>query len=500
MNKNLMYSALIALVVSLMSIGAMKMFENDESTIRIEHINKTPSSKAVFTLDENDKIIPLDFSKTAEKVIDAVVHIKATQVNDHAPNQYQQAPTIPEPFREFFGPNFRFESQPRGQHPSQPRVGSGSGVIVGSDGYIMTNNHVIDNAQDIEVSLHDNRTYKAIVVGTDPTTDLALLQIKETDLPSVSFLDSDKIKVGEWVLAVGNPFSLNSTITAGIVSAKGRNINILREKYAVEDFIQTDAAINPGNSGGALVNLDGGLIGINTAIASPTGSYSGYGFAVPSNIVSKVMEDLMKYGFVQRGVLGIMIRTLDGNLAKEKSLDIVNGVYVDSLMDESAAGDAGIKTGDVILKIDDVEIRTTPELQGMIARHRPGEKVNILVDRKGTEKTFEVTLKDSKGNSKLLAAEDVQIMKVLGVEFEDITEEEANSAGVASGVKVVRLFPGKLTRETQMREGFIITKVDGKAIKSSKQLVSILENKKGGVMMEGTYLDLPGSHYFAFGL
>jgi serine protease Do len=308
MKKNLMLSGIIALVVSLATIGVFTLVTRDAKTVKIEHITGTPSKSALFTLDENNEVVPLDFTGTAEKVIDGVVHIKSTQVYAKSGKQPFRQRDYSNPFRDFFGDEFEqffgpFQFQDPGQRPNGPqtRVGSGSGVIISTDGYIVTNNHVIANADDIEVTLHDNRTYKATIIGTDPTTDLALIQIKEKGLTSIPFTNSDEVKVGEWVLAVGNPFSLNSTITAGIVSAKGRNINILREQYAVEDFIQTDAAINPGNSGGALVNLEGALVGINTAIASPTGTYSGYGFAVPTNIVQKVVEDLINFGTVQRG-------------------------------------------------------------------------------------------------------------------------------------------------------------------------------------------------------
>lgn len=508
MNKNLIYSGLIALVVSLTCFGAINLFQDTYKTVKIEHVTKTPASKAVFTLDENDKIIPLDFTKTADEVVDAVVHIKSTHLYDNPQSQSFQFRNAPSPFRDFFGddfngffgPKFKLET-PKNQSNKPPtKVGTGSGVVVSKDGYIMTNNHVIADADDIEVTLHDNRTYKATVVGTDPTTDLALIQIKEKNLPKISFVNSDQVKIGEWVLAVGNPFSLNSTITAGIVSAKGRNINILKEQYAVENFIQTDAAINPGNSGGALVNLDGGLIGINTAIASPTGVYSGYGFAVPSNIVNKVMEDLLKYGVVQRGVLGIMIRTVDGNLAKDKDLDIVSGVYVDSLMQTSAAKDAGIKVGDVILKINDTEVNSTPELQGMIARHRPGETVQLLVNRDGKEKTFEVILNNREGNKSLASKENVEVLNVLGAELKDLEKPDAKKLDIDYGVEVTKLYPGKLRKYTQMREGFIITHLDGKKIKSKDELIKALETKKGGVMLEGVYKDIPGEYYYAFGL
>ena len=299
---------------------------------------------------------------------------------------------------------------------------------------------------------------------------------------------------------MGNPFSLNSTVTAGIVSAKGRNINILKEQYAVENFIQTDAAINPGNSGGALVNLEGGLIGINTAIASPTGSYSGYGFAVPVNIVNKVVEDLIKYGVVQRGVLGIMIRSVDGNLAREKDLPVLQGILVDSLMDNSAAGAAGIKVGDIITRVNDMEVNSSPELQGMVARYRPGEKVTLTVNRQGKEKVIDVILNNRQGNTALAAKEKSEAVNLLGAELETVDGALAKKLDIKGGVKVNKLFAGKLRKDTDAREGFIITKVDGDEVSSVKELEKKLENKKGGVMLEGVYEDVPGEYYYAFGM
>ena len=342
MKKTILFSGIFALVVTSTTLGLFTWFQTSNSkTIKIEHITSPHAAKAVFTLDENGETVPLDFTRVAEKVMDAVVHIKSTQAFPANSDRYRQE-QLPnpfedffrnDPFRDFFGPRY-YEQNPQNKERPPVRIGQGSGVIISEGGYIVTNNHVVANADDLEVTLHDNRTYKATIIGSDPTTDLALLQIKEKNLSSIPFVNSDDVKVGEWVMAVGNPFNLTSTVTAGIVSAKGRNINILREQYAVESFIQTDAAINPGNSGGALVNLQGGLIGINTAIASPTGAYSGYGFAVPANIVTKVVDDLMKYGVVQRGVLGVMIRTVDGNLKKDKDLEVTEGAYVDSLMEK----------------------------------------------------------------------------------------------------------------------------------------------------------------------
>ena len=358
----------------------------------------------------------------------------------------------------------------------------------------------ITGIDNIEVTLHDNRTFKATVVGTDPSTDLALLQIKASGLSTLPLVNSDDVKVGEWVLAVGNPFNLNSTVTAGIVSAKSRNINILREKFAVESFIQTDAAINPGNSGGALINLSGGLIGINTAIASPTGAYAGYGFAVPSNIVNKVVEDLLKYGMVQRGFLGITIRGVDATLIKEKELEVETGVYVDSLGQNSAAKEAGIKEGDVIVEIDGKKVNTTSELQEVVASHRPGDKLEVKVNRKGKEVVSQVVLRNREGETDFLDKARTTIFNNLGAQFEDLDKKTAKKLNIDGGVKVSKLFAGKLKRNTAIKEGFIITKIDGRVIKSVDDLETALKDKKGGVLIEGVYEDLPGTHYYALGL
>ncbi|MEZ5040435.1 MAG: Do family serine endopeptidase [Saprospiraceae bacterium] len=493
-------AGVIALVVTTATMGIFTLFKVGEGkTIKIEHLNSTPAAKALFTVNKDGDIIPLDFTKTAEKVMDAVVHIKSTQtvVEDGGfPSQQMPESDI---FDFFFNPRFRGE-RPNPRDNFQPRVGTGSGVVISEDGYIVTNNHVIADADDIEVTLHDNRNYKAQVIGTDPTTDLALLQIKEDKLTTLPFVNSDEVKVGEWVMAVGNPFNLTSTVTAGIVSAKGRNINILREQFAVESFIQTDAAINPGNSGGALVNLEGGLIGINTAIASPTGAYSGYGFAVPTNIVSKVVEDLIKYGVVQRGVLGVMIRTVDGQLKKAQSLDTNTGAYVDSLLENSAAGAAGIEAGDVIIAVNGLEVASSPALQEVIARHRPGDEVVVKVNRKGKEKEFKVILNNRKGNTTLVKKENKEISILLGADFETLDKKTAQKLNIEGGVRVKNLQAGKLRKYTDMKAGFIITKADGQRITSVEDLTKVLEGKKGGVMLEGVYEDLPGEYYYAFGM
>ncbi len=508
MKKNIIFSGLVALVVSLSSLGAFTYFQTNGRVVKIEHINAVPSTSAGYLNASDGELVPLDFNKPAEQVIHSVVHIKSTHLNNSYHHNSSKSESHPfrdffgDEFERFFGPDLKFgipeNGSPRRYNPG--RIGTGSGVIISEDGYIVTNNHVIAEADDIEVTLHDNRTYKATVVGTDPSTDLALLQVKEKNLPTVPFVNSDDVHIGQWVLAVGNPMGLNSTVTAGIVSAKGRSINILKDKYAVEDFIQTDAAINPGNSGGALVNLQGGLVGINTAIASPTGTFAGYGFAVPANIVHKVVEDLIEYGVVQRGVLGVMIRSVDGNLAKEKDLSVLEGVYVDSLLENSAAASAGIRTGDVILAVDDLEVKTSSALQGAIARHRPGEKVTLRINRSGKESAIDVTLNNRDGNPVLAEKDTRKVLKVLGAEFEPIDKSLAKQLDISGGVKVHKLYPGKLRKYTQMRDGFIITKVDGAEVKTVDELANILENKTGGVMIEGIYEDLPGQYYYAFGL
>ncbi len=496
---------LSAILGSALTIGTFSFFESKGGrSIKIEHVSGAPVVGAAYTLNSSGDIVPLEFTGVAEKVMPAVVHIKSTQVQKVRNNYRGNS----DPFRNFFdddimehffGPNFR-NQMPQQQTEPQARVGTGSGVIINSEGYIITNNHVIENADDIEVALNDNRIYKAKVVGVDPSTDLALLQIKEKNLPYLPIVNSDDVNVGEWVMAVGNPFNLNSTVTAGIVSAKGRNINILQGQSAIESFIQTDAAINPGNSGGALVNLQGGLIGINTAIASPTGAYAGYGFAVPSNIVSKVVEDLLKYGMVQRGYLGLMIQNVDGNLAKENDLDVTTGVYVDSISKNSAAGDVGIQKGDVILAVDETPVKTTSKLLEIIGRHHPGDNVSLKVDRKGKEMNFMVTLRNLQGKEEMVEQGTKEVLDVLGVELKEVDKATAKKLDIDGGVQINKLFAGKLRHNTDIKNGFIITKVDGKKIKTVDEFIKALEDKKGGVMVEGIYEDYPGTYYYAFGL
>ena len=315
----------------------------------------------------------LNFVAAAAAVTPAVVHV----MTEYAAPAADQSRMQMDPFlRQFFGDQLE---QFHGQQPQGGGQGSGSGVIIAANGYIVTNNHVIDKASKIEVVLDDKRKFDAELVGADPSTDLAVLKVEADNLPSVKYGNSDDVKVGQWVLAVGNPFNLNSTVTAGIISAKGRNINILRreDNMGIESFIQTDAVVNPGNSGGALVNLNGDLIGINSAIASHTGAFEGYAFAIPSSIASKVVDDLLKYKVVQRALLGVQIQEVDAELASEKKLNTLNGVYIQGLSKSSAAAEAGLKAGDIITEINGVAVNTSSQLQEQVARFRPGDKIKV---------------------------------------------------------------------------------------------------------------------------
>lgn len=503
--KRLGWLVAAAVLGSALTIGTFRLWDRgNPEKITIEHLSEAPVRGAVYTVNEAGDIVPLEFTKVAKQVMPAVVHIKSTQV--HKVQQYREEDNPfrhffdDDVFKHFFGPDYPFQDRQPGSRGPQVRVGSGSGVIITADGYIVTNNHVIQHADDIEVILSDNRVFKAKVVGTDRSTDLALLQIRANDLAYIPFVNSDQVEVGEWVLAIGNPFHLNSTVTAGIVSAKGRNLNLLRDQSAIESFIQTDAAINPGNSGGALVNLQGGLVGVNTAIASPTGAYAGYGFAVPANIVQKVVEDLMTYGVVQRGYLGLMIRSVDGDLARELDLETTQGVYVDSIMDNSSAGEAGVKPGDVVIRVDDVDVKSSGELLELIGRRHPGDEVKLTINRNGKKLIFPVVLRNQAGDAELVSKDSKEVLDILGVELEEVEAKTARRLNIDGGLKVTALKAGILKRHTDMKEGFIITKVDGMGVKSVIAFEKLLAQKKGGVLLEGIYEDYPGTFYYAFGL
>ncbi len=469
-----------ATLCGIISVGMYKAIEKKDVHPYTNFQTNTP----VHFTNLNSPETATDFTRAAEISIQAVVHVKTKSEGE---SQYYY-----DPFMNMFGGNGYYKSQ------AQPRLGSGSGVIISEDGYIVTNNHVVDDADEIEVVLNDKRSYAAKIVGRDPSTDLALLKISESALSYIPFANSDDVKVGQWVLAVGNPFNLTSTVTAGIISAKGRNINILSDHNAVEAYLQTDAAVNPGNSGGALVNTSGELIGINSAIASNTGSYTGYSFAVPSNIAKKVVGDLMEYGQVQRAFIGISIRDIDANLAKDLKLDELKGVYVSGLTDGGAAKDAGIEEGDIITKVGAIEVDNVPELQEQVSKFRPGDNATVTIKRDGKEQVMNLTFKSLNGDTKVEKKETAAINSLLGASLEEITKQDKDDLGIKNGIKVVQLIGGKL-RNAGIKEGFIITSIDRKPVSSVDDLMSILEDKKGGILIEGIYPNGMRA-YYGFGL
>jgi serine protease Do len=359
---------------------------------------------------------------------------------------------------------------------------TGSGVIVTEDGYIITNQHVVANADKIEVVLSDSKkTFKATLVGADPSSDLALLKVESNGLSPIRFANSDEVQIGEWVLAVGNPFNLTSTVTAGIVSAKGRNINIVNNQFPIESFIQTDAAINPGNSGGALVNLNGDLIGVNTAIASKTGSYVGYGFAIPSNIVAKTIEDLKNYGEVQRGFLGIEVVDIDGEMTEK--LGGTNGVLIKRITGTNKATEGKLEVGDLIIKIDGKIIDSKATFDERIAYLRPGDIAKIELYRETTKKEINIALVNKEGNTKLIKKVSV-VSEVLGGEFELISKLERDSYRIPAGIKVNNITNGKL-RQMSIPDGFIFVKVNNKSAEDVYDLIQFLETAKGQIRIEG---------------
>lgn len=421
-----------------------------------------------------------DFTKAAENSVHAVVHVKSTTKAQAQPQQSQRQRAI-DPFEYFFGFGDRGGQDFQYGNP-QPSVGFGSGVLISNDGYIITNNHVIAKATDIEVTLNDNSKYNAKLIGTDPNTDIALLKIEGKDFPYIPFGDSDKLKVGEWVLAVGNPFNLTSTVTAGIVSAKSRGNIGNTSTESIQSFIQTDAAINPGNSGGALINTSGQLVGINTAIYSQTGSFAGYGFAVPISIAGKVVADIKEYGAVQRAILGVMIGNVsdqkEANPEKTKNLKINEGVYVGGFAEHSPAKQAGVEEGDVIVAVNDVKVKNVGELQEQISRFRPGDKVKISVNRNDANKEFNVTLKNSSGNTSIVKKGDS--MTDVGAAFKELSAEKKREYGVSYGVEVAGVDSNSKFSKAGITKGFIILKINNQPVSSSDDVDEVVQSIAGG--------------------
>lgn len=413
---------------------------------------------------------PVDLTMAAENSVNAVVHIKSTQESK------KQTVTVRDPFYEFFGDMFGNRGGQQRQIETPEKVGFGSGVIISRDGYIVTNNHVIENADIISVKLNDGREFKGRIIGADPSTDLALVKIEGEDLPTIPVGDSDQLKIGEWVLAVGNPFNMTSTVTAGIVSAKARSLGVYNQ--GVESFIQTDAAINQGNSGGALVNARGELVGINSVLYSPTGSYSGCGFAIPTSIMTKVIADLKQFGTVQRAWLGISGRPLDNDgqtmdaemKKKAEELGATEGVWVAEVVENSSASGI-LEVDDVIIGIDGKRIKNFAGLQEQMAKHRPGDKVKVKILRDKKEKTVEMVLKNKQGTTNVVKDNG---MEILGAAFRELPDDVKQSLRLNYGVEVTGVTDGKM-KEAGVRKGFIILKANGQSVKTVDQLEEIVK-------------------------
>ncbi len=517
MKSNWKVLALMALLSSVITLAAYNLLGFNKRDVIFNESSPTPTfTGRLAALTGNGSGTPGDFSTAAELVTPTVVHIRTTMTRTV---RQQQVPDI---FREFFGDEFG--GSQGGRPRRQQGQASGSGVIISKDGYIVTNNHVVQDADEVEVIMTDKRSFKAKVIGTDPLTDLAVIKVEATNLPAVILGDSDALKLGEWVLAVGYPLDLESTVTAGIVSAKSRRIGILDQDFAqrqgqqqsqgrasadkqgadtpVEAFIQTDAAINPGNSGGALVNLRGELVGINSAIASATGYYSGYGFAVPVSLVKKVSADLLKYGNVQRGYIGILPIELNSTIAKEKGAKVGRGIYVENVVDNGAAKAAGLQKGDVIVKMEGQPLDSDAQMREIIGRRRPGDAVLVTVNRNGTERDFKVELRNRNGGRDVIKKTEVAAaatsLNTLGADFEELTSREAQQLGVSGGVRVKKITDGKLA-ETDVEEGFIIVKANGKNVKTVKDLQGIMAGAKEGegLMLIGMYPNSSRMYYYA---
>lgn len=480
---------LASLFSASLSVFGYKLFVEDKQYRTIEEQQKVHFSNF---FEDGKAVVPegLNFVYAANFVNPAVVHVKTYYEMSSSSSPYHQQQPFDQFFREFFGDPYHGMPEGRGEGLSQKQQASGSGVILSADGYIVTNNHVIDNADKIEVVLNDKRSYTAELIGKDPTTDLAVLKIEESELPFVKFGNSDELQIGEWVLAVGNPFNLTSTVTAGIVSAKARNINILRdrENLAIESFIQTDAVVNPGNSGGALVNLKGDLVGINTAIATPTGTFAGYSFAVPAALVKKVVEDIKEFGTVQRALLGVTILDVTSDLVKEKGLSKIRGVYVASVREGSSAGKAGLKEGDVVTAINGVAVNSASELQELVARYRPGDKVNVTFFRKGDQQQIAAVLQNKLGETDFIKKEEASMNTALGAQLQKLPASEAKKLKVDGGVKVVKVGEGRL-KKAGVKDGFVILSIDKRPVNDPVIVAQILENSEGAVLVEGTYPD-----------
>jgi Do/DeqQ family serine protease len=493
--KHYVLIVLISAGSAIASIWGYNRFAQHQQTFT-QTVNGVPVNYAGFFNNKNTGD-PVDFTKAASSSVQTVVHIKtkipAKKVSNDLPRNRGNG--FDDWFNQFFdfGPNVIPEQR-----------ASGSGVIISEDGYIVTNNHVISDgangvASEITVTLHNKKTYKARVIGNDPNYDLAVLKIDGKGFPFMLYGNSDEVQLGQWVLAVGYPLSLETTVTAGIVSAKGRTIGInsRQGQSPVESFIQTDAAVNQGNSGGALINTNGFLIGINSAILAPTGTYAGYSFAIPVNLVKKVVNDIIQYGNVQRGYLGVSYPTEDLSEEQLKQLGMKDGegVYVSAVAPDGAAQAGGIKKGDIITKVNGTDVSSGLEMSSILANYKPNDKVQITYKRKGSEATTSVVLKKSPGNYNEVVQANVQ--EQLGADLETLSSKKADQYNIEGGVVVTNIRKGGAISKTRMEEGFIITSVNGYSVKNVTDLGRILINVRGTVKLEGMY---PGSDMYTYPL
>ena len=483
--KNTMKSLVLpfgfALTGGILAIAGAYALGLTGKTVVIEQPAQAPVQQVSNTMPAAASTVPTDFVEAAERTVEAVVHVKTTA--ERVQNFYN-------PFNDlFFG------------RPSTPQryevQGSGSGVIVSEDGYIVTNNHVIKDAKEITITTANNDEYQARLVGTDPTTDIALLKIDAEGLQKVAVANSDQVRLGQWVLAVGNPFNLTSTVTAGIISAKGRDINIIDEQSAIESFLQTDAAVNPGNSGGALVNTAGELVGINTAISSRSGSFEGYSFAVPANLVLKVVSDLKEFGRVQRAFMGINYNEVTPALSSELDLSVNSGVYVANVISGGAAEDAGIEKGDVIINVAGKVVNTGADLTEAIGSHRPGQRRNVIVNRDGANKQFDILLKNKLGTTEMLTREE-EITRSFGAELSDLSPQEKRSMGLRYGVRVDKVLGGRFEK-AGIPKGFVIVKLNNIYIDSVDKFENLIGqfNPGDGALIQG-FEPNGKANYYAF--
>ena len=491
--KNILFTVLLSAVTTLLVIFGYNRYQHNSNNPNFQALNIPANYKYAGFFDQNGNpsAAPADFTQAAAAAIPTVVHIKTKtnpkQVNNNLPQR--------NPFSDLFGDDDMMNQLfgNGGRQRMLPQMASGSGVIISDDGYIVTNNHVVAGADEVNVTLSDRKIYTAKVIGADPSYDLAVVKIDAKNLPFMLYGSSNDTKIGQWVLAIGYPLNLDATVTAGIISAKSRHLGLNRDRtggqaLAVESFIQTDAAVNMGNSGGALINTNGQLIGINSAIASPTGYYNGYSYAIPVDIVKKVINDLIKYGSVQRGFLGAMF--IDAGLLnsqekqKNKIPESADGIYITDLVKDGAAMEGGIKVGDIIRKVNGVSINSGSELQEELSKFKPGDKVQVTYDRNGSQNTVQVILKNNAGNYDIVKA--ATTIDKLGAELATLDPKKAKDLGLTGGVVVKKINDGVINDQTRMRDGFIITKANGKPVTSLEDLKGIIGSQKE-VTITGVY-------------